>query len=217
MNALVYSTCFADSSSLSDAALAYSKLIQHLAVYKGYKDAFAALKIAEEKFMCVSKSRILIVKLQLLHEWALHRGHLKLAQQFCDELEVLASSVTGVDMELKTEASVRNARTLLAAKQYTQAAAVAHSLFCTCYKFNMQVKNATVLLLLAEIHKKIKNNFALPLLAILLFHFSPFSSTSSLPAGSLFHICSFSPGNQYSSNFATSLIRKEGELNFLNP
>ncbi|KAK6116325.1 hypothetical protein DH2020_049952 [Rehmannia glutinosa] len=157
INALVFATCFADSSSLSDAALAYSKLIQHLAVYKGYKDAFAALKIAEEKFMCVSKSRILLVKLQLLHECALHRGHLKLAQQFCDELGVLASSVTGVDMELKTEASLRHARTLLAANQYSQAAAVANSLFCMCYKFNMQVKNATVLLLLAEIHKRSGN------------------------------------------------------------
>ncbi|GFQ05969.1 anaphase-promoting complex subunit 5 [Phtheirospermum japonicum] len=153
INALVYATCFADSSSLSDAALAYSKLIQHLAVNKGYKDAFAALKIAEEKFTCVSKSRILLVKLQLLHECALHRGHVKLAQKFCDELGVLASSVTGVDMELKTEASLRHARTLLAANQYSQAAAVANSLFCMCYKFNMQIKNATVLLLLAEIHK----------------------------------------------------------------
>ncbi|KAL3849104.1 hypothetical protein ACJIZ3_010986 [Penstemon smallii] len=157
MNALVYATCFADSSSLSDAALAYSKLIQHLAVYKGYKEAFAALKIAEEKFLCVSKSRILIAKLQLLHECALHRGHLKLAQQLCDELGVLASPVTGVDLELKTEASLRHARTLLAANQYSQAAAVAHSLFCMCYKFNMQVQNATVLLLLAEIHKRSGN------------------------------------------------------------
>ncbi|KAK4493345.1 hypothetical protein RD792_017764 [Penstemon davidsonii] len=120
MNALVYATCFADSSSLSDAALAYSKLIQHLAVYKGYKEAFAALKIAEEKFLCVSKSRILLAKLQLLHECALHRGHLKLAQQLCDKLGVLASPVTGVDLELKTEASLRNARTLLAANQYSQ-------------------------------------------------------------------------------------------------
>ncbi|KAH6788654.1 anaphase-promoting complex subunit [Perilla frutescens var. frutescens] len=157
INALVFATCFADSSSLSDAALAYSKLIQHLAVYKGYQDAFAALRIAEEKFSCASKSRILLLKLQLLHECALHRGHLKLAQQFCDELGVLASSVTGVDMELKTEASLRHARTLLAANQYSQAAAVAHTLFCTCYKFNMQVKNATVLLLLAEIQKRSGN------------------------------------------------------------
>ncbi|KAL6506801.1 hypothetical protein OROHE_022238 [Orobanche hederae] len=177
INTLVFATCFADSSSVSDAALAYSKLIQHLAVYKGYKglgkrssrpvdlaflglsiglllNAFAALRIAEEKFTCVSKSRILLVKLQLLHECSLHRGHLKLAQQFCDELGVLASSVTGVDMELKTEASLRHARILLAANQYSEAAAVANSLFCMCYKFNMQVKNATVLLLLAEIHKR---------------------------------------------------------------
>ncbi|KAL8474188.1 hypothetical protein ACS0TY_030855 [Phlomoides rotata] len=37
INALVFATCFAKSSSSSDTALAYSKLIQHLAVYKRYK------------------------------------------------------------------------------------------------------------------------------------------------------------------------------------
>lgn len=157
INALVYATCFADSSSSADTALAYAKLVQHLAVFKGYKDAFAALRIAEEKFLSVSKSRILLLRLQLLHEHALHRGHLKLAQQLCDELGVLASSVTGVDMELKKEASFRHARTLLAANQFSQAAAVAHSLFCMCYKFGMQVENASVLLLLAEIHKRSGN------------------------------------------------------------
>uniref|UniRef100_A0A5B6Z0J0 Anaphase-promoting complex subunit 5 n=1 Tax=Davidia involucrata TaxID=16924 RepID=A0A5B6Z0J0_DAVIN len=157
LNALVYATCFADSSSSADLALAYAKFIQHLAVFKGYKEAFSALKIAEEKFLSVSKSRILLLKLQLLHERALHRGHLKLAQQLCDELGVLASSVTGVDMKLKTESSLRHARTLLAANQFSQAAAVAHSLFCMCYKFNLQVENATVLLLLAEIHKRSGN------------------------------------------------------------
>ncbi|WVY90510.1 hypothetical protein V8G54_036024 [Vigna mungo] len=119
--------------------------------------AFSALKIAEEKFLSVSKSQILLLKLQLLHEHALHRGKLKLAQKLCDELGVLASRVTGVDMELKTEASLRHARTLLAAKQFREAAVVAHSLFCMCYKYNLQVENASVLLLLAEIHKKSGN------------------------------------------------------------
>ncbi|XP_076923679.1 anaphase-promoting complex subunit 5-like [Bidens hawaiensis] len=156
-NALVFATCFADSASSADLALAYGKLIQHLAVYKGYKEAFAALKIAEAKFLSVSKSGILPVKLQLLHERALHRGHLKLAQQICDELGVLASSVTGVDMEIKIEASLRRARTLLAANEFNEAASVAHSLFCKCYKFNMHVENASVLLLLAEIHKRSGN------------------------------------------------------------
>lgn len=158
INALVFTNCFADASSSEDAALAYAKLIQHVAICKGYAEAFAALKIAEEKFMSISKSRILLLKLQLLHEHALHRGHLKLAHQICDELGVLASSVTGVDLDLKTEASLRRARTLLAANQFSQAAAVAHSLFCMCYKFNLQVENATVLLLLAEIHKKSGNS-----------------------------------------------------------
>ncbi|KAF7123296.1 hypothetical protein RHSIM_Rhsim12G0011600 [Rhododendron simsii] len=66
-----------------------------------------------------------------LHERALHwiigtmlsafcRGHLKLAHQLCDELGVLASSVTGVDVELKTEASLCHARILPAAKQFSQ-------------------------------------------------------------------------------------------------
>ncbi|KAM7497686.1 hypothetical protein LguiA_022100 [Lonicera macranthoides] len=157
INALIFATCFSDSSSSADVALAYAKLVQHLAVFKGYKEALAALKVAEEKFLSISKSRILLIKLQLLHEQALHRGHLKLAQQLCDELGVLASSVTGVDTELKTEASLRHARTLLAANQFSEAAAVAHSLFCMCFKFSLQVENATVLLLLAEIHKRSGN------------------------------------------------------------
>ncbi|XP_031119783.1 anaphase-promoting complex subunit 5 [Ipomoea triloba] len=157
MNALAFATCFSDSSSSEDVALAYAKLIQHLAVYKGYKEAFAALKIAEEKFLCISKSRIQLVKLQLLHEHALHQGRLKLAQQLCDELGVYASSLAGVDMEIKAEASFRHARTLLAANQFSQAAAVAHILFCMCYKFSLQVENANILLLLAEIHKKSGN------------------------------------------------------------
>ncbi|KAL8147571.1 hypothetical protein AgCh_005044 [Apium graveolens] len=157
ISALVFATCFAESSSSEDVALAYAKLIRHIAMFKGYKEAFNALKIAEEKFLSVSKSRILLLKLQLLHERALHKGNLKRAQQLCDELGVLASSVTGVDMDLEAEASLRSARTLLAANQYSEAAAVAHTLFCMCYKFNMQVENATVLLLLAEIHKKSGN------------------------------------------------------------
>jgi len=40
---------------------------------------------------------------------------------------------------------------------FLQAAAVANSLFSTCYKYNMQVENASVLLLLAEIHRKSDN------------------------------------------------------------
>ncbi|OWM73273.1 hypothetical protein CDL15_Pgr001387 [Punica granatum] len=157
INTLAFANCFADHSSSADAALAYGKLIVYLATYKGYKAAFAALKIAEDRFLSVSKSQMLTVKLQLLHEHALHRGQLKVAQQVSNELGVMASPVTGVDMDLKTEASLRHARTLLAAKQFSKAAAVAHSLFCMCYKFNLHVHNASVLLLLAEIHKKSGN------------------------------------------------------------
>ncbi|KAJ8555448.1 hypothetical protein K7X08_012944 [Anisodus acutangulus] len=120
MNALLYATCFTDSSSLDDLALAYGKLIQHLGVFNGYKEAFAALKLAEEKFLSLSKSQIQPVILQLLPDHALHTGNLKLAQQLCDELGVLASSVTGVDIEIKVEASLRHARILIAANQFSQ-------------------------------------------------------------------------------------------------
>ncbi|KAJ1266560.1 hypothetical protein BS78_08G161100 [Paspalum vaginatum] len=157
MNALVYATCFADASSSSEMSLAYVKLIQQLAVFKGYSAAFCALKLAEKKFPSSTSSHIQLLRMQILHERALHRGHLKVAQQICDEFGVLSSSVCGVDIELKTEASVRRARTLLAAKQFSQAAAVANSLFSTCYKYNLQVENASVLLLLAEIYKKSDN------------------------------------------------------------
>uniref|UniRef100_A0A6N2LEB1 Uncharacterized protein n=1 Tax=Salix viminalis TaxID=40686 RepID=A0A6N2LEB1_SALVM len=57
INSLVYTTCFADASSSSDAASVHAKLIQHLAVFRGYKEV-----------LTVSKSVILLVKLQLLHE-----------------------------------------------------------------------------------------------------------------------------------------------------
>ncbi|KAK9151069.1 hypothetical protein Syun_009378 [Stephania yunnanensis] len=154
MNALVNVTCFADASSSADVELGYVKLIQSLAIFKGYTEAFNALKVAEDKFISVSKSRIQILKLQLLHDHALHQGNLKLAQRVCDELGVLASSVTGVDMELKADACLRHARTLLSANQYGQAAAAARSLFFMCHKFNLQVVNATTLLLFAEIHKR---------------------------------------------------------------
>ncbi|ONK74465.1 uncharacterized protein A4U43_C03F6560 [Asparagus officinalis] len=157
INSLVHVTCFADAASSSDLSLGYAKLIKHLAVFKGYKEAFKALELAEAKFSPESNKRMQLLRLQLLHERALHRGQLKLAQQVCDKFGVLASPVSGVDMEIKTEASIRHARTLLAANQFDQAADVAHSLFCTCYNFNLQVENATVLLLLAEIHKKSGN------------------------------------------------------------
>lgn len=49
-----------------------------------------------------------------------------MAQQLCDEFEMLASPVIGVDMELKIEARLRHAHTLLAADQFSQ---VSHCLF----------------------------------------------------------------------------------------
>ncbi|CAL4890778.1 unnamed protein product [Urochloa decumbens] len=180
---LLRATAWEHYGSSSELSLAYVKLIQQLAMFKGYSAAFCALKLAEKKFPSSTSSHIQLLKMQILHERALHRykavstlhlvvafgfhilmynidlfrGHLKVAQQICDEFGVLSSSVSGVDIELKTEASIRRARTLLAAKQFSQAAAVANSLFSTCYKYNMQVENASVLLLLAEIHKKSDN------------------------------------------------------------
>ncbi|KAF9594037.1 hypothetical protein IFM89_026889 [Coptis chinensis] len=108
-------------------------------------EAFSALKVAEDKFLSVTKSGIQMLKLLLLHDRALHQGQLKLAQRVCDEFGVLASSISGVDMGVKTEACLRHSQS------------VAHSLFCMCYKFNLQVEHAISLLLLAEIHKKAGN------------------------------------------------------------
>eukprot|EP01018_Ginkgo_biloba_P014668 Gb_06472 [translate_table: standard] len=182
LNALVHATCYADAASADDLSLAYVKLIQHLAMFKGYKEAFTALNLAEKKFSCVSKSRIQLLKMQLIHDRALHCGEIKLAQLMCNQFGALASPISGVDKDMKAEASLRHARTLLAADQFSevglmvficsatdprelskefnwslQAASVAQSLFCMCYKFNMQVESTSVLLLLAEIHKKSGN------------------------------------------------------------
>uniref|UniRef100_A0A803M268 Anaphase-promoting complex subunit 5 n=1 Tax=Chenopodium quinoa TaxID=63459 RepID=A0A803M268_CHEQI len=158
INALIYATCFADASSLDNLALACVKLVQQLAAYKGYREAYVAFRIVEKKFHVISKSRVLLLKLQLLHEHALHRGHLKLAQQVCDELGALASPVIGVDVDIKTEASLRRARTLLAAKQFSQKSGNAtlglpYALACIlfCQSFNLDLLKASATLTLAEL------------------------------------------------------------------
>ncbi|KAH9314552.1 hypothetical protein KI387_023179, partial [Taxus chinensis] len=129
-----------------------------------FSEAFAALDLAEKRFSMVTKYRVQLLK---LHDRALHRsygsGELKLAHLVCNQLGALASPLSGVDMDLKVEASLRHVRTLLAAEQFSEATSVAHLLFCMCYKFNMQVESASVLLLLAEIYKESGNAiFGLP-------------------------------------------------------
>jgi anaphase-promoting complex subunit 5 len=76
--------------------------------------ALAALEFACRKFSMVAKSRVRAVQLQLVHDQALHRGKIKLAQVACGELSSLASPALGVDMELKTEAAFRHTRSFLA-------------------------------------------------------------------------------------------------------
>ncbi|KAF9593443.1 hypothetical protein IFM89_022935 [Coptis chinensis] len=124
LNALIHSACFADASNVCvylyqfcRREFAYIKLIRHLSIFKGHKEAFSALKVAEDKFLSVTKSGIQMLKLQLLHD------------RFASVSFSLSSSWQSV----------------------------AHSLFCMCYKFNLQVEHAISLLLLAEIHKKAGN------------------------------------------------------------
>ncbi|CAN6455701.1 unnamed protein product [Victoria cruziana] len=157
LNAIFHTTCFMNHLSSVDSSLAYVKLVQYLATYKGYKGAIAALSLVEKKFPPLSHLHIQLLRLQLHHEDFIHRCCVRHAQQVCDELGGLVSSATGVDMDLKAEANLRHASTLLAAKQFDQAASKAHSLFCMCYEVNMQVKVASALLLMAKIHKKAEN------------------------------------------------------------
>lgn len=137
-----------------DISLAYVKLAQQLATFNSYDEAFAALDMAAKKFPLMAKSRLRPVRLQLIHEQALHRGQIKLAQAACNMLSSLASSVSGVDIELKIDATHRHARTLLAAGHFSEATRVAQSLFDMCHKFNMQLDSVMALLLMADIHKK---------------------------------------------------------------
>ncbi|KAH9706057.1 Anaphase-promoting complex subunit 5 [Citrus sinensis] len=112
------------------------------------------------------------------------RGHLKLAQKVCDELGVMASSVTGVDMDLKTEASLRHARTLLAANQFSEKSgnavlgipyALASLSFCQL--LNLDLLKASATLTLAELwlsfgpnHAKMASNLIQQALPLILGH-----------------------------------------------
>lgn len=149
VSALVHATCYADVSSSDDVLLSYVKLAQHLAASKGYAAALPAFELAAKKY----PGRVRTAQLQLIHDHALHRGELKLAQVACRELAAAASPVIGVDMERKTEATFRHIRTLLVSGHLDEAAGVARLLFSSCYKASMQLESVLVLLLLADIHK----------------------------------------------------------------
>ncbi|CAK9272339.1 unnamed protein product [Sphagnum jensenii] len=154
VSALVHAICYTDVASADDLSLSYVKLAQHLAASKGYSAALAALEFARRKFSMVAKSRVRAVQLQLVHDQALHRGKIKLAQVACGELSSLASPALGVDMELKTEAAFRHTRSFLASGHLDEATTSARALFSSCYKANNQLNTGLVLLLLADIHKR---------------------------------------------------------------
>lgn len=154
VSALIHASCYGDVASADDLSLAYVKLAQHLCTFKGYDEALDALDMAAKMFPLLAKSRLKAVRLQVIHERALHRGEIKLAQAACSMLAALASPVPGIDTELKMDATHRHARTLLAAGQFNEAASVARTLFDMCYKANMQLDSVMALLLMADIHKK---------------------------------------------------------------
>ncbi|XP_024372271.1 anaphase-promoting complex subunit 5 [Physcomitrium patens] len=153
VSALIHATCYADVASSDDVLLSYIKLAQHQAAFKGYAAAQSAFEVAAKRFPAAANSLVRTAQLQLVHDHALYRGELKLAQVACGELAASASPVFGVDMERKTEATIRHIRTLLVAGHLDEAAAVARLLFSQCYKASMQLESVLVLLLLAEIHK----------------------------------------------------------------
>lgn len=153
VSALIHATCYADVASSDDVLLSYVKLAQHLAAFKGYAAAQPAFEVAAKRFPAAANSWVRTAQLQLIHDYALHRGELKLAQVACGELAASASPVIGVDMERKTEATFRHIRTLLVSGHLDEAAAVARLLFSSCYKASMQLESVLVLLLLADIHK----------------------------------------------------------------
>lgn len=153
VSALIHATCYADMASSDDVLLSYVKLAQHLAAFKGYAAAQPALKVTATRFPAAVNSWVRTVQLQLIHDHALHRGELKLAQVACGELAASASPVIGVDMERKIEATFRHIRTLLVSGHLDEAAAVARLLFSSCYKASMQLEFVLILLLLADIHK----------------------------------------------------------------
>ncbi|EFJ22492.1 hypothetical protein SELMODRAFT_104828 [Selaginella moellendorffii] len=151
---LVHAYCYSKSASADDLSVAYVKLAHHLAAHKGYRVALTALEQAMKKFPLHARSSLRSVQLQFIHSQAINRGNTRLAWVACSELAAMASPVLGVDMELKFEASYRHALTLLACKNYSEAATSAGELFALCYKYDMQLHVVKVLLLIAEIHKK---------------------------------------------------------------
>ena len=153
LSALIHATCYADVASSDDVLLSYVKLTQHLAAFNGYASAQPAFELTAERFPAAPNSWVRIARLQLIHDHALNRGELKLAQVACRELAASASPITGVDMEHKIQATFHYIHTLLISGHLDEAAGVARLLFSSCYEASMQLESVLVLLLLAGIHE----------------------------------------------------------------
>lgn len=154
ISALVHATCYRDVATAEEMCTAYVKLATHLALHKGHKAALATLQMASKKFGQKGARELRMAHLQLIHSHSLYRGELKRSETACMELQAMASPMEGVDVELKVEAQLRWARTLLSAERVTEAAEEAKHLFALCYKSGLQLERVRVLLLFADIHKK---------------------------------------------------------------
>ncbi|GBG64458.1 hypothetical protein CBR_g44342 [Chara braunii] len=156
-SALIHAYCYGDVASADDSCLAYVKLASQLAAHKGFAVAMASIRVAMRRFPLPANRRLRVMQLSLIHDQALNRGEMKLAEVASAQLNAVASPVDGVDMELKIEAGIRRARTLLATERIDQAAEVAYELFSRCYQTGLQIECPKVLLLFAEIYKAAGN------------------------------------------------------------
>ncbi|KAL3684126.1 hypothetical protein R1sor_002148 [Riccia sorocarpa] len=154
---LVHVACYADAASADDLSLAYMKLVKMQTDLKGFSTGCDALATAFKRFPLLSESRVRAVDLQYMVERALYQGKPEIAEVANGELLALASLVSGVDMNIKVQASIYKAQIHLAVSQYREAAVASHRLYSLCYKGNLQQESIHLLLLTADIHKRAGN------------------------------------------------------------
>eukprot|EP00897_Mesotaenium_endlicherianum_P008363 jgi/Mesen1/7555/ME000392S06815 len=151
---LLHATCHRESASADDMCTSYAKLASHAAAHQGYEAGWATLNVAAKKYPLAANRKLREVQLALIHDHALNRGELHLAQAACRELSALASPVPGQDLALKIDIGIRLAHTLVASRDIPQALEEAKRLFAACYRHGLLLEHARLLLLFADVHRK---------------------------------------------------------------
>lgn len=181
---LAYLDCVGPLGKAEDECTALAQLAVSVAARHGHHAAERVLGVADDLFPFSESKVLMMARLAILHDVALHRQDLQDAMHIAQQMTGLASPTDTTDITLRWaqvwavstagarrhthsqvtmpslalrcrfEAEERLVRTLLAAGQMEAAVKAAHALFAMTTEAGQPIHSARLLLLLGEIHSR---------------------------------------------------------------